>query len=420
MKKIKVGVFGAARGMTMINVMARHPDAEIVAICDKYKLLHERCKKIAEETKSEITYYEDFEEFFKHEMDAVVLANYANEHAPYAIRLLKSGRHVSSEVLPCETLSQAVELVEAVEESGKIYAFAENYCYFSATQEMRRLYKDGVIGEFMHGEGEYVHDCEKIWADITYGEREHWRNRLYSTFYCTHSLGPLIYITGTRPVRVVGFETPNVENMAARGFPGGTSGLIVAQMSNGATVKSLTGDLKREPYSIWYSVYGKKGMIESDRWQEGVSKVYLYSEGSSIADTQVGYHPKAMVDTELSRLISSHGGGDFYTMHYFIQKILGREEGEKCIDVYQALDMSLPGILAYRSICNGNIPFDVPNFREKAVRELYREDNWCTNPDIAGEQLFPFCSINPPEIPDSVYESVREEWLENEKRRSCE
>lgn len=414
-KKIKIGVFGAHRGMTMINVLSRHPDAELVAICDKYQPLLDKCKKVAEETGSTITYYTSFDEFFNHEMDAVVLANYANEHARYAIKLLKSGRHVASEVLPVETLSQAVELVEAVEASGKIYSYAENYCYFAATQEMKKLYRAGEIGEFMHGEGEYIHDCEAIWPDITYGEKDHWRNRLYSTYYCTHSLGPIITITGMRPVKVVGFETPNVENMAQYGYRGGTSGMIVAQMSNGATVKSLHGYLKREPTSVWYSIYGKKGMIESDRWEEGISRVYVYREGDKLTDHEISYRPKPRVDTELAKMISTHGGGDFYTMHYFIEKILGRPDGEECIDVYQALDMGLPGILAYRSICNGNVPVEVPDFRDPSAREKYRNDHWCTNPEVAGKDLAPFNSFWGPDIPDSVYEQVRKEWMDRQK-----
>ena len=222
-KKIKVGVFGAYRGMTMINVLARHPDAELVAVCDKYRPALDKCRKLAEETGSKIAYYEDFDSFFNHDMDAVVLANYANEHAPFAVRLLLSGRHVVSEVLPVETLGQAVALTEAVEQSGKIYSYAENYCYFSATQEMKKLYRDGAVGEFVHGEGEYVHDCESIWPAITYGECNHWRNRMYSTYYCTHSLGPIVNITGTRPVRVVGFESRPVENLRSKGYRGGTS-----------------------------------------------------------------------------------------------------------------------------------------------------------------------------------------------------
>jgi predicted dehydrogenase len=414
-KKIKIGVFGAHRGMTMINVLFRHPDASVVAICDKYQPLLDKCRKAAEETGTKVALYTDFEDFFNHDMDAVVLANYANEHAPYAIRLLRSGRHVVSEVLPVETLGQAVELAEAVESSGKIYTYAENYCFFSATQEMKRLYRSGDIGEFMHGEGEYVHDCESIWPDITYGERDHWRNRLYSTYYCTHSLGPIVTITGTRPVRVVGFETPNVENMAQYGFRGGTSGMIVAQMSNGATVKSLHGYLKREPSSVWYSIYGKKGMMESDRWHDGISRLYLYQEGNALSDTEISYEPKPRVDTSLAKMTAGHGGSDFYTMHYFLEKLLGHSNGEECIDIYQALDMGLPGIIAYKSICNGNVPLEVPDFRDKAAREKYRNDNWCTNPAVAGSNLAPFNSFGGPDIPDSVYAQVEKQWKERQQ-----
>ena len=36
MKKLKIGVFGAHRGKTMMHVLLRHPEAELVAVCDKY------------------------------------------------------------------------------------------------------------------------------------------------------------------------------------------------------------------------------------------------------------------------------------------------------------------------------------------------------------------------------------------------
>ena len=112
--KVKIGVFGAYRGMAMIRVLAKHTEAELVAVCDKYQPALEKVRALAQEAGIEVALYANFDEFEKHDMDAVVLANYANEHAIYAIRLLKSGRHVLSEVLPCETMAQAVALIEAV------------------------------------------------------------------------------------------------------------------------------------------------------------------------------------------------------------------------------------------------------------------------------------------------------------------
>ncbi len=122
MKKLRIGVFGAGRGCTMINILLKHPDAEVVAICDKYRPLLEKAGRTAEENGVKVALFEDFEEFFRYDMDAVVLANYACEHAPYAIRLLRSGRHVLSECLTCASMAQAVQLIEAVEETGKVYA----------------------------------------------------------------------------------------------------------------------------------------------------------------------------------------------------------------------------------------------------------------------------------------------------------
>jgi predicted dehydrogenase len=411
-RKIRIGVIGAFRGMAMIKVLARHPEAELVAICDKYRPLLDSCTKESSLYGRDIALYENFDDFLNHDMDAVVLANYANEHAPFAVRVLDSGRHVLSEVLPVETLSQAYDLTEAVERSGKVYAYAENYCYFPATQEMRKLYRQGLIGEFLHGEGEYVHDCESIWPDITYGERDHWRNRLYSSYYCTHSIGPLVHITGARPVRVTGYETPNAANMSAQGFPGGTSALIVMQMDNKAVVKSLHGYLKREPSSIWYALYGAKGMLETDRWDGGIERLHVFEEGNPRTEASESYRPRRASDTALSRETQGHGGSDFYPVHYFIKKILGDPEGAESIDVYEALDMALPGILAYKSILDGNKPYDMPDFRNKADRERYRNDRFCTNPAVAGQQLAPQCSFGVPAIGDEVYERVRKRYLE--------
>ena len=176
MKKIRIGVLGAYRGTSMINYCIRAENAEVVAICDKATELLEQHRKSAEGLN--ITFYDNFDDFILHDMDAVVLANYANEHAPFAIRALKAGKHVFSEVLPVQTMKEAVELIEAVEETGLVYAYGENYCYMPAPYEMRKLYREGKIGEFEYGEGEYIHNCEPIWHNITYGEADHWRNNI--------------------------------------------------------------------------------------------------------------------------------------------------------------------------------------------------------------------------------------------------
>ncbi len=410
-EKLKIGVFGAYRGQAMIDVLLNHPKAELVAVCDKYRPALDKVEAKAKENDLKVALYKTFDEFENHPMDAVVLANYATEHAPYAIRLLKAGKHILCEVLPCETLSQAVELVEAVEQSGKVYAYAENYCYMAHTFEMWRRYENGDIGEVMYGEGEYVHDCGGIWQRITYGEENHWRNLMYSTYYCTHSIGPLLAITGQRPVSVVGFETmpaPWMVDLGSKsGLPGG---VIIMNMDNGAVFKSLHGSLKREPGSVNYQVYGTKGMMESNRWNG--EEMSLYIEGEELCKGELShYKPEKFVSADLAKNFAGHGGSDFYPTHFFIEKILGTEEGKKySIDVYQAIDMGLCGIMAYRSILTGNKAVEIPNLRIKSERDKYRNDHACTNPEIAGNQLLPAYHTGTIDIPKEVYESVKNKY----------
>ena len=318
--KLKIGVFGGARGRVMIEVLMYHPDAELVAVCDKYQPILDSVAAKAKELGQTVACYPDFEDFIKHDMDAVVLANYAIEHAPFAIRCMEAGMHVLSEVLPSETMAQAVELIECVERTGKVYAYAENYCYMNDTFEMWRRCKEGDIGEVQYCEAAYKHDCSGVWVGITYGERDHWRNHLIPTFYCTHSLGPVMMMTGARPVQVVGFENPPLECFFELGHPGGhASGIEMVTMDNGAVIHSIHGPLKCEPPEVKYNVYGAKGAL---RGQGG--QVYFYREGEHYGqgDSQ-HYAPEKFValDKVLGSGVESHGGSDFYPTHCFIESI---------------------------------------------------------------------------------------------------
>ncbi|MBR6767835.1 MAG: Gfo/Idh/MocA family oxidoreductase, partial [Clostridia bacterium] len=234
MKKLRIGVIGVGRGMMMHKYCQDAENAEIVAICDKWTDGLEKAKESI--GNDAVAYYTDYDTFLRHDMDAVLLANYATEHAPFAIKAMRAGKDVISEVLPVQTMQEAVELIECVEETGRKYCFAENYCYMGGPREMRRKYLSGELGRFEYGEGEYMHNCESIWPNITHGEPDHWRNNISAFFYCTHSLGPLIHITGLRPISVVGIECPFNERMARMGAKAGHTAIEIVTLENGAVV----------------------------------------------------------------------------------------------------------------------------------------------------------------------------------------
>jgi len=98
-------------------------------------------------------------------------------------------------------------------------------------------------------------------------------------------------------------------------------------------------------------------------------------------------------------------------MYNFVEKIKGNPDADT-IDVYEAMDMFLPGIFAYRSILAGGAAMDIPDLRDPAVRDQWRNDVACTDPKVAGDQLMPTFSLGTPDIPDEVYDRVKKLWDE--------
>jgi len=420
MGKIRVGVLGATRGLDLgLNALTGHPFAELTAICESHMRLRERVKSELAKKEVEVECVESFDEFLKSGIDAVILANFANEHAPYAIKALDAGKHVLSEALPTQTPAEAVALCEAVERSGKIYNYAENYCFLNQNFEMRLRYERGDIGELAHAECDFINDCSFKWHLLTRGDRGHWRNFVPSTFYCTHSIGPMLYISGLRPKFVVGMETPRLPYMAKHGARSGSAAMEIMQLENGAMAKSVNGNLKR-PYNTRCRMIGTKGCMEAGLMN--FEELHVFVEGGKeTVFSHENYLPETFVKNE--RTLKAKGNfetGNVYSIEFFIGSILGDGKALKYgIDVYQALDMALPGLFAFRSILKGSAPVDVPDFRDKAAREPYRNDNACADPKIAsGDELLPSCKSGAVEVPDEIYEIEAKKFEESLKSDS--
>ena len=63
------------------------------------------------------------------------------------------------------------------------------------------------------------------------------------------------------------------------------------------------------------------------------------------------------------------------------------------------------------------MPKEIPNLRDKSVRELWRNDTACTDPKAAGDMLLPTAAGGTPDIPDSVYEHMKQLWDEECKKK---
>ena len=374
-REIRVGVLGVRRGMSFARGAA-HAGMRLVALCDTWE------EKLAEAaaTYPDVAAYTEFDRFLDHDMDAVVLANYSHEHAPFAVKALKAGKHVMSEVIACSTMAEAVALVRAVEKSGHIYMMAENYCFFATNQEMRRLYGKGEIGDVRFAECEYNHSGSDEWYNGLAPGADHWRNWLPPTYYPTHALGPIMYITDTRPVSVNARSIPfaEVEKTRLHVQRGDPGSCILLRMDNDAMVHVF--GLKLHGNSIWYRLHGTRGLMENLRTSGNAGKLRVLHEEWDMKKGDVRekiYTPEFPVHADLARR-AGHGGGDFFTNYMFANAI--RSGRPPWLDVYRSLDMSVVAIQAWRSCLNEGAAHEIPDFRTESARRKYRNDHWSPFP----------------------------------------
>ncbi len=372
---IRVGVIGVGRGHGFAAGAGPHLGMELVALCDTWE---ERLEKVGKEL--QVATYTDYERFLEHDMDAVILANYFHEHAPFAVKALNAGMHVMSETSACFTLAQGVELVEAVERSGRIYMFAENYPYMLFNQEMRRLYQNGRVGRFMYGEGEYVHPMDADSTNRISPGTGHWRNWLPATYYCTHALAPVMFITDTRPHKVNGFVIPRcaddpVYQRVAR--CNDAASMIAVRMDNGAVVKLLQVGLRG--HGVGVRIHGSRGHMENLRCGDR-NQVWFrrenYHEGDGKPEEST-YRAEFPAEHQQAAQ-SGHGGGDYFMNYHFAEAI--RRNEQPYWDVYRGVAASIVGIQAYRSALDDASPVVIPDFRDKTVRSQYADDHWQPDP----------------------------------------
>ncbi|NLD88284.1 MAG: Gfo/Idh/MocA family oxidoreductase [Clostridiales bacterium] len=385
-RKIRFGVFGCTRGQSHMKngILA---GGELVAICDK----QEKILKSAQSKDffpKDAAIYTDFDKFIEHDMDCVVLCNYFHEHAEYAITAMRKGKHVLSETTAGSSFYYCTELCQAVEETGMKYMLGENYPYTRPNMEIKRVYDSGTLGRVLYGEGEYVHPSPGKPGPLM-PELNHWRRWLPRTYYATHALGPLLYMTGLHPKEVTGFVIPAPDFRQAK-YTTDIAGIIITKTETGAIFRT-TGCAGFAPHGSWYRLGCMNGGIERVRGEANTVRL-AYNEWQrpeGMEENEKIYQPEWISNAELAEK-AGHGGGDFWNMYDFFEYISGGAEPH--FTIYNAVDMSLVEICAWRSVLRGNVPIEIPDFRDEAVRRRYEHDKLTPFWHDDKEPTLPCCS----------------------------
>lgn len=346
-RKIKMGLvgFGVCQFAAQFGLQD-HPNVEVVAVSD---LIPDRCNALAKVVRCPKT-YPSLEEMVKDDqIEAIFVATDAPSHARHAIEVLKHGKHVASAVPAVwGTLEEADQLLEMVRTTGLKYMMFETSAFHDAVYAMRKIYQAGGFGKMIYTEGEYYHYFETP-LDSFRG----WRIGLPPQYYPTHSNAYYNCVTGGTftEVSCLGnrsildhFQPGNnvygnpfgTEVALFRTSEGGMSRMIVSWDTPG-----VGGETGR--------VCGQLGAFWSD--YQGTSQGQAIVRALNLRKPAL---PPGMS-------AGGHGGSHGYLGNEFVTSIL--ENRKPLIDVADALNMTVSGIIAHQSALKDGELLKIPQYK---------------------------------------------------------
>jgi predicted dehydrogenase len=314
----------------------------VVAVSD---LDPTRCAELAKAVGCGKTYNSCEEMIQDKNIEAVFIATDAPSHARLAINALRHGKHVASAVpavFGFNAEEDAQKLFDAVKTSGMKYMMFETSAFHDYTYAKRVQYEAGALGKLIYSEGEYYHDnAGKLGG---YNPRNGkvdtngWRRGLVPMWYPTHSTAFYIAVSGGRLTEVSCLGMPSIYPE----FQPGSNDYKNLFGTEVALFKTSEGGMSRMAVS-WdmQDAHGEKGRVYG---QKPYSKKIDTSRPALPPNCNGGYH----------------GGSHGHLTNNYIESIL--LEKRPIVDISNALNMTLSGVIAHKSALKDGEWIKVPQY----------------------------------------------------------
>ena len=256
----------------------------------------------------------------------------------------------------------------------------------------------------MYAEGEYNHPGDPWNVDFAKEYNYftgHWRNYVPSTYYITHSMGPVMWATGATPKKVTAFAIymPTDAVIPTASNCGDRTAIITTQNDDGSVFR-VTGCASFGGHHNAYRICGTEGQIENLRdMSERVLLRYNSWTKPEDADEVSIYKPDWNDKDEEIIKQSGHGGGDYLTARMFLDCIKENKQPEHPFNIHSAVAMSSVAILAHRSVLAGGMPYDIPDFTKEECRKQYENDHLSPFAGTVGSAPTMPCCSNPEHNP---------------------
>jgi len=357
-RKIRIGVVGGGFGCSF--QWHEHPNCIVYAVSD---LRTDRRNRLMQVYKCNRA-YESLEKLILDEnIEAVAVFTGAPDHVRHCAMVMNAGKHVISAVPAAMSIDECEQLLDAKLRTGRTYMMAETSYYRYYTTAARQLYQQGRFGELFYSEVEYYHppDAGSAARAIYKGKRT-WRYGLPPMLYPTHSTGFLIGVTKERFTEVSSLGYQNPKRAGTLNRDNAYNNPFTAQVGLFKT---------NQDHMCRVNVFWK-GIAHGERAQGFGTDLAFYMPGSGgqpfriQGDRAPEWKTVPKFWERLPKPLrheSGHGGSHTFLTHEFIAALI--EEREPAVDIYEALAMTAPGIVAHQSSLQGGEQLKVPGFDRK-------------------------------------------------------
>ena len=371
--KIRVAVIGLGFGAEFIPIYKDHPNAEIVAICQRSE---DKLNDIGDHYQIDKRYtsYEDL--LLDEEIDAVHINTPIPCHGQQSIAALKAGKHVACTVPMATTVEECREIVELVEKTGLSYMMMETVVYAREFLFMKEKYEKGELGKIQFLKASHQQDMD--------GWPNYWPG-LPPMHYATHCVGPVLGLSRgqAESVSCFGSGTIREELIDFYNSPFAVESCHVKFKDSdlSAHIYRSLFDTARQ-YRESFEVYGSKQSVE---WPliEGEPLVVHTAKKEEheipqetkcpdyakyLPEAIQKYTMKGVYDSDDNEHLSftqgaGHGGSHPHLVHHFVDMLYNGTPAYP--DAVESANITCVGILAHESALEGGVTIKLPEFSIK-------------------------------------------------------
>jgi len=371
MKKLRVGLVGLGFGAEFIPIYQAHPQAEVVALCQRSE---QNMQQLAERFKVQGKCYTNYEDMLADpNVDAVHINTPIGDHARHTLMALAAGKHVACTVPMATSIEDCERIVQASRDSGKVYMMMETVVYSREFLFVKELYEKGELGKIQLLQASHQQDMD--------GWPSYWGG-MPPMQYAPHCIGPVLGLERklAKSVSCVGSGRIREELINVYGSPFAVESCHIQLQDSDVSARIYRSlfDTARQ-YRESFDVYGSKKsyewpLIEGEHpvihtlgkpEPEIPERVEVPDYAHLLPQEIRHFTGRGVYDADSNQHLSftqggGHGGSHPHLVHNFIRAVLDGYNAYP--NAVESANISCVGILAHESAMAGGVLKAMPEF----------------------------------------------------------